>query len=73
MVSGRIVVALLEVLATVYLDDEPLFEAGKVDDVVSNWVLAAELLALELSAPEGLPEALLCVSGIATEVLRPFR
>jgi len=43
-------------LAPVYFDDKPVLEANEVNDVVSERLLAFELIASESSRPQRVPE-----------------
>jgi hypothetical protein len=44
------------VLATIHLDDEPLFPADKIDNVGPDWLLANKFEAIHSTRPDILPQ-----------------
>ena len=53
---------------TICFDDNPRGEAGEVDDVRWNWMLAPEVPAIELLASKDLPELPLCRSRLGAQL-----
>lgn len=54
-------------LPAVEFDDEPLLDADKVDDVVANPNLTAELKPLEPPIPHGIPKLDFAVGAVSAK------
>lgn len=57
-------------LAAIRFDDHPRTEVYEVDDIRSDRLLAAELLAVEPMCPQMLPEPVLGIRHFAAKLLR---
>ena len=57
----------VRMLPAIDLDDEPCLEAGEVDDVVVDRMLASELMAAQNAGSEGAPEGFLGLRGLTSQ------
>ena len=67
VVSLGIVLALLLVDVSVNFDDETVLRTYEIADVRTDWMLAADLLAIESMMPELSPTMLFGWGGMTTE------
>ena len=54
--SHGIFCGLFAVLSAVHFDNEPCIKANEVDDIGTDWCLAAEAMAVNLPAPQLRPQ-----------------
>src|SRR5262245_14765912 len=66
-----VVLSLLRMLAAIHFDYHAALETNEVHDEFANRLLAPELYAPNLPAPELLPEPLLRVRQFAAKLSRP--
>jgi hypothetical protein len=57
-------------LASVQLDDDTCFDAGKITDIRSDRMLPAKLKAVDLSSPQTAPKQALGLGLVFSEVTR---
>ncbi len=46
----------LSMLGTIYFDDQSVFQADKIEDVITKWVLTAELQTTNLTTTQKMPQ-----------------
>ena len=68
MVSSRVVSALINVLATIQLDDDLGGDTDEIANVESDLMLAMEFETAELATPKVIPQEPLGIGGILPHV-----
>jgi hypothetical protein len=66
-----IIIGLLSMLPAVQLDDQPFFQTDKIDNVLSQWLLATEFETLDLPKTKFSPEQPLGVGGVFPQLPGP--
>ena len=59
-------------LATIELDDEPSFQAYKIDDVVTERMLSTELASVQSAHPQPSPQRAFGIGGGVAKPARPL-
>jgi hypothetical protein len=55
------------VLTAIHLDNQLLFQAGKIDHKIQEWMLTAEFETRHLPATQALPQAILGIGHMASQ------
>ncbi len=66
LIANTISFAVL-MLATVHLNNQPHFQAGKIEHKIQEWMLATEFETRDLPTTQALPQALFGISQMASQ------
>ena len=66
LIANTVASAVL-MLAAIHLNNQPHFQANKVEHKIQEWMLATELEARDLPTTQALPQAILCISHVASQ------
>ena len=66
LIANTVASAVL-MLAAIHLNNQPHFQANKVEHKIQEWMLATELETRDLPTTQALPQAILCISHVASQ------